>query len=126
MDVTLAELNISLNHFDSRPMHNTALQLSAQANDGTQLNYTGELSLSPLLSKGHLQLQDAQLKSWWPYVREHFSAQLKSGRLSLDSRYELTLEHELQLQQHNSRAFHECVDQEQPLLRCRSQSTKAI
>ena len=120
VDVTLAELNISLNHFDSRPMHNSALQLSAQANDGTQLNYTGELSLSPLLSKGHLQLQDAQLKSWWPYVREHFSAQLKSGRLSLDSRYELTLEHGLQFTATQlSAQLHDVVlDQEQqPLLR---------
>lgn len=96
VDVTLADLNITLNNFDTRPASNSELQLTAQASDGTQLQWQGNLSISPLASQGHLQLQDAQLKSWWPYVREHFSAQIKDGRLNLDTHYELELTPALQ------------------------------
>ena len=91
VDVTLADLNITLNNFDTRPASNSELQLSAQASDGTQLQWQGNISISPLASQGHMQLQDAQLKSWWPYVREHFTAQLKDGKLNLDTHYELEL-----------------------------------
>ncbi len=96
VDVTLADLNITLNNFDTRPDSNSNLQLSAQANDGTQLQWQGDVSISPLASKGHLQLQGAQLKSWWPYVREHFTAQISDGRVSLDTHYELQLTPSLQ------------------------------
>lgn len=96
IDVSFADLNITLNNFDSRPERNSNLQLTAQANDGTQLQWQGDISLNPLASQGQLQLQDAQLKSWWPYVQEHFTAQLKDGRISLDTRYELQLTPSLQ------------------------------
>lgn len=96
VDVSIAELNITLNNFDTRPDSNSQLQLTAQANDGTQLHWQGELSISPLASNGQLQLKNAQLKSWWPYLQESFSAQLKAGRLSLDSHYTLQLSPSLQ------------------------------
>ena len=118
IDVTLADLNITLNNFDTRPASNSELQLTAQASDGTQLQWQGNLSLSPLASQGHLQLQDAQLKSWWPYVREHFTAQLKDGQLNLDTHYELELTPTLQFKanklsaQLNSLAL---AQQQQPL-----------
>lgn len=96
IDVSFADLNITLNNFDTRPDRNSNLQLNAQANDGTQLQWQGDISINPLVSQGHLQLQDAQLKSWWPYVQEHFTAQLKGGRVSLDTRYELQLTPSLQ------------------------------
>lgn len=120
VDISFDDLNITLNHFDTRPASNSALQLTAQANDGTQLQWQGSLSINPLASKGHLQLQDAQLQSWWPYVHEHFTAQLNDGRLSLDTRYELELTPELQFKasqfnaQLNSVALNQ---QQQPLAR---------
>ncbi len=120
VDVTFDDLNITLKHFDTRPASNSALQLTAQANDGTQLNYTGDLSLSPLTSTGHIQLKDAKLKSWWPYVREHFSAQLKDGRISLDTQYELRLDNDLQFKatQLSAQLRSLALDQDQqPLLR---------
>ncbi len=96
VDVSFNDLNITLNNFDTRPASSSELQLTAQANDGTQLQWQGDFSINPLASQGHLQLQDAQLKSWWPYVREHFTAQLSDGRLSLDTRYALELSPKLQ------------------------------
>lgn len=96
IDITLADLNINLKHLDTRPDSQSDLQLSAQANDGTQLHWQGDFSLSPLASKGHLQLQDIRLKSWWPYVQEHFSAQLSDGRLSFATDYALSLSPTLQ------------------------------
>lgn len=120
VDVTLADLNITLNKFDTRPTGNSDLQLSAQANDGTQLQFTGGIRLSPLVSQGHIQLKNAKLKSWWPYVREHFSAQLTEGRLSLDSHYELTLEDTLNFKanQLNAQLRSVALDQDkQPLMR---------
>jgi len=120
VDVTLADLNITLNKFDTRPTGNSDLQLSAQANDGTQLQFTGAIRLSPLVSQGHIQLKNAKLKSWWPYVREHFSAQLKEGRLSLDSHYELTLEDTLNFKtkQLSAQLHSVALDQDkQPLMR---------
>ena len=118
VDVTLADLNITLNNFDTRPASNSELQLTALASDGTQLQWQGNISLNPLASQGHLQLQDAQLKSWWPYVREHFTAQLKDGKLNLDTHYELELTPTLQFKanklsaQLNSLAL---AQQQQPL-----------
>lgn len=120
VDVTLADLNITLNNFDTRPASNSALQFSAQANDGAQLNYTGDLSLSPLTSQGHIQLKNAKLKSWWPYVREHFSAQLQDGRLSLDTQYEFSLDKTLEFKAKQLSAQLRSVvlnQDKQPLLR---------
>ncbi|MDY0250153.1 MAG: DUF748 domain-containing protein [Pseudomonas sp.] len=97
VDVSIADLNITLNNFDTRPDSNSNLQLRAQASDGTQLQWQGDLSISPLASQGHLQLQNAELKSWWPYVREYFTAQISDGRLSLDTHYELQLTPSLQV-----------------------------
>lgn len=96
IDISFNDLNITLNHFDTRPASSSELQLTVQASDGTQLHWQGDLSINPLTSQGHLQLQDAQLKSWWPYVREHFSAQLDDGRLSFDTRYALQISPKLQ------------------------------
>lgn len=98
VDFRLADLNITLNHFDTRPASSSALQLSAQADDGTQLQWQGDISIQPFTSQGHLQLNNAKLSSWWPYVREYFSAQLADGRFSLDSHYQLALSPKLQLQ----------------------------
>ena len=96
IDVSVADLNITLHNFDTRPDSNSNLQLNAQTNDGAQLQWQGDVSINPLASQGHLQLQNAQLKSWWPYAREYFSAQISDGRLSLDTHYELQLTPSLQ------------------------------
>lgn len=120
VDVTFADLNITLNNFDTRPASNSALQLSAQANDGAQLNYSGDFSLSPLTSQGHIQLKEAKFKSWWPYVREHFNAQLSDGRLSLDTQYEFSLDQTLEFKakQLSAQLRSVALDQDsQPLLR---------
>ena len=120
IDVSFADLNITLNNFDTRPDRNSNLQLNAQANDGTQLQWQGDISINPLASQGHLQLQDAQLKSWWPYVQEHFTAQLKGGRISLDTRYELQLTPSLQFKAKQlsvQLAALALEQQKQPLLR---------
>lgn len=120
VDVTLADLNITLNHFDTRPDSNSGLQLKAQASDGAQLHWQGDVSINPIASQGHLQLQGAKLHSWWPYVREHFSAQLKDGQLSLDSDYELQLIPSLQFKANNLSAELNALaldQQQQPLAR---------
>ncbi len=120
VDVSFDELNITLNHFDTRPASSSALQLTAQANDGTQLHYTGDLTLSPLVSQGHIQLNNAKLKSWWPYVQEHFSAQLKDGRLNLDTQYQLKLTDQLEFSAQQFSAQLRSVvleDAKQPLLK---------
>src|SRR5690554_1866885 len=95
VDVTFSDITITLHNLDTRPTGHSQLQLSTQASDGTQLHWQGDLSLNALTSNGHLQLHDAQLKSWWPYVTPHFSAELSDGRLSLDTRYELELQPQL-------------------------------
>lgn len=120
VDITFADLNITLKNFDTRPSSNSNLQLTAQGNDGTQLQWQGDVSLNPLASQGHLQLQDAQLKSWWPYVREQLNAELSDGRLSLDTRYELTLTPDLQFKASQLSAQLRSLaltQQQQPLIR---------
>ena len=120
VDVTLADLNITLNNFDTRPDSNSGLQLKAQASDGAQLHWQGDVSINPIASHGHLQLQGAKLHSWWPYVREHFSAQLKDGQLSLDSDYDLRLTPSLQFKANNLSAELNALaldQQQQPLAR---------
>lgn len=121
VDVTFANLDITLNNFDTSPSTRSTLQLTAQANDGTQLHWQGDISMSPLSSSGHVQLTDAKLKSWWPYVREHFSAQLTDGRINLDTRYTLELSPTLQFtaNQLSAKLSNLALNQQQqqPLLR---------
>lgn len=120
VDVTFDDLTLSLKHFATRASAHSQLHLSAQTNDGATLNYQGELGLSPLTSAGQVQLDGAHLKSWWPYVHEHLSAQLKSGRLSLDSHYQFALEPSLQFKATQlSAQLHNLVleQEQQPLLR---------
>lgn len=95
VDVTFSDINITLHNLDTRPTGQSELQLSTQASDGTQLHWQGDLSLNPLTSSGHLQLQDARLRSWWSYVTPYFSAELNNGRLTLDTQYELELQPQL-------------------------------
>ncbi|HZJ95140.1 MAG TPA: DUF748 domain-containing protein, partial [Thiopseudomonas sp.] len=95
VDVTFSDINITLHNLDTRPTGQSELQLSTQASDGTQLHWQGDLSLNPLTSSGHLQLQDARLRSWWSYVTPYFSAKLNDGRLTLDTQYELELQPQL-------------------------------
>ncbi|MDY7218784.1 DUF748 domain-containing protein [Denitrificimonas sp. JX-1] len=101
VDVTLADLNITLNNFDTGPDNNSGLQLSAQASDGAHLQWQGDVSINPVSSQGQLSLTGAQLKSWWPYVREHFDAQLQDGQLNLSTDYTLVLQPTLQFTANN-------------------------
>ncbi len=52
VDVSFNDLNITLNNFDTRPASSSELQLTAQANDGTQLQWQGDFSINPLASQG--------------------------------------------------------------------------
>lgn len=94
-------LNLELKNLSTLPDDQSAMTLVAKGPHGGQIDWTGELSLSPLASSGHLQISDGDMRAFWPYVRDALPLVLEQGKLSLATDYRLNLASgtELQLDQ---------------------------
>ncbi len=90
-------LNLELHNLSTLPDDNADLSLIARGPNGGKLDWTGKISVNPLSSSGHLELHDAKLKAFWPYVRDSVPLELQDGVLEIASDYRLTLEDQLQL-----------------------------
>ena len=90
-------LNLELHNLTTLPDDNAELSLSARGPQGGELDWKGTLSVNPLNSKGHLTLQNVQLKAAWPYVREQVPLDLADGVLHVATDYRLALGESVQL-----------------------------
>src|SRR5690554_4899383 len=84
-------VDIELTHLSTLPDDNTLMQISASGPYGARIDWEGQLSISPLTSSGTLEINDAQLSTFWPYVHEQLPVNLNSGALNLSSAYQLSL-----------------------------------
>ncbi|MCK9237879.1 MAG: DUF748 domain-containing protein [Thiopseudomonas sp.] len=100
--VEFNELNLQLENLNTAPDEQGQLQLKLQANDGTQLAWQGDVSLQPLRSSGHLEIENIALSSWWSYAAEQTQLHLDGGLLSFSSDYVVEAQPEWQLLTTNS------------------------
>ncbi len=94
-------LNLELTNLSTLPDDNADMQMVAIGPRGGRIDWEGQVSLSPIASKGQLKISDGQLKGVWPYVRDAVPLVLEDGVLDLSAEYSLNLAKgtELQLSQ---------------------------
>lgn len=84
-------LNLELTNLSTLPDDNADMQMVAIGPRGGRIDWQGQVSLSPIASKGQLKISDGQLKGVWPYVRDAVPLVLEDGVLDLSAEYSLNL-----------------------------------
>ncbi|WP_339490346.1 DUF748 domain-containing protein [Pseudomonas sp. EL_65y_Pfl2_R95] len=94
-------LNLELKNLSTLPDDNAAMTLAATGPQGGRIDWTGKVSLVPVTATGSLKVTDAQLKGFWPYVRDAVPIDIDKGVLSLSSDYTLDLSKSTELRLNN-------------------------
>lgn len=95
-------MNLELDHLSTLPEDNAEMTMTAVSPEGGRLEWSGNLSLAPIASTGKLKVADAQMKVFWPYVRDALPIDLQEGVLNLSTDYHLSLAHQTELQLSNA------------------------
>jgi uncharacterized protein involved in outer membrane biogenesis len=121
IDYRLSPIDLELLNLSTLPNGQAEARLHAAAPHGGRLDWRGDLSLRPLASNGHLELQGLRLSNFWPYVRDALPLVLEKGQLDLASDYRLDLAEGLQLKLSKTRldltGFAVQTPDQHPLLR---------
>ncbi|MGV8890690.1 MAG: DUF748 domain-containing protein [Pseudomonas sp.] len=91
------KLDFELKNLSTLPEDNADMALVAVGPSGGQIDWTGNFSLIPIASEGKLKVTDANMKVWWPYVRDSVPLDLENGTLNLSTDYKLNLSKETEL-----------------------------
>ncbi|MHC8385451.1 DUF748 domain-containing protein [Pseudomonas sp. LB3P14] len=91
------KLDFELKNLSTLPEDNAAMTLVAVGPAGGQIDWSGNFSLIPIASEGKLKVTDANMKVWWPYVRDSVPLDLENGTLNLNTDYKLNLSKETEL-----------------------------
>ncbi|UVE17056.1 DUF748 domain-containing protein [Pseudomonas sp. LS44] len=84
-------LNLELKKLSTLPEDLSDITLVAKGPYGGQIDWHGQISLTPITSSGHLQVTHGSMKAFWPYVRDAAPLVLEKGVLSLSTDYRLDL-----------------------------------
>ncbi|CAD5107897.1 DUF748 domain-containing protein [Zestomonas carbonaria] len=84
-------LNLELKNLSTLPEDQSDMSLVAKGPYGGQIDWTGQVSLTPITSSGHLKLTDGDMRAFWPYVRDAVPLALEKGKVSLATDYRLNL-----------------------------------
>ncbi len=82
----IEKFSISLDEFSTRAGDNNVHRIKAQTARGTKIDWQGEFSLSPLKSKGQIELS-SNLTLLSDYLYDYMKLKINDGRLSLYSQY---------------------------------------
>lgn len=91
------KLDFELKNLSTLPEDNADMTLVAVGPSGGQIDWTGNFSLIPIASEGKLKVTDANMKVWWPYVRDSVPLDLENGILNLSTDYKLNLSKKTEL-----------------------------
>ncbi|MDI3275298.1 DUF748 domain-containing protein [Pseudomonas sp. AL03] len=91
------KLDFELKNLSTLPEDNADMTLVAVGPSGGQIDWTGNFSLIPIASEGKLKVTDANMKVWWPYVRDSVPLDLENGTLNLSTDYKLNLSKKTEL-----------------------------
>lgn len=94
-------LNLELTNLSTLPDDNADMQMVAVGPRGGRIDWQGQVSLTPITSKGQLKITDGMLKGVWPYVRDAVPLVLEDGVLDLSAEYSLNLAKGTELQLSN-------------------------
>lgn len=98
IDFLLDSLNFELLNFATRSDDSAEAVLVATGPSGARVDWTGQLSLSPVASSGQLKISNLQLKDFWAYAQDALALRLVEGRASFASDYRLDLGEGTELQ----------------------------
>lgn len=96
-------MNLELKNLSTLPEDNADMTLAALSPEGGRIDWSGNLSLSPIASTGTLKVSGAQMKVFWPYVRDALPLDLQAGVLDLSTDYHLDLAKQTELQLSNAK-----------------------
>lgn len=103
IDIHYDDLNLELHNLSTLPDDNADMTLVATGPAGGRIDWSGELSLSPISSSGTLKITDEPMKAFWPYVRDAVPLVLENGVVSLSTDYRLSLSDSTELLLNNAR-----------------------
>lgn len=70
IDFLLDSLNFELLNFATRSDESAEAVLAATGPSGARVDWTGQLSLSPMASSGRMKISNLQLKDFWAYAQD--------------------------------------------------------
>lgn len=91
-------LDLELHNLSTLAGDNAEMTMTASGPHGAQIDWRGQVSLTPITSSGSLSVSDGRLSTFWPYVRDALPLVLKEGQVDLSSDYRLDLSSGTELQ----------------------------
>lgn len=91
-------LDLKLHNLSTLAGDNAEMTMTASGPHGSQIDWRGQVSLTPITSSGSLGVSDGRLSTFWPYVRDALPLVLKEGQVDLSSDYRLDLSSGTELQ----------------------------
>lgn len=85
---TVEHLNLELNGISTLPDRQGDYELKAGLADGSQLAWRGDVSLSPVASKGELKIEAFRLATPWSFVKDRLDLAEPGGTIDLTARYQ--------------------------------------
>lgn len=89
----IKEINVALDDFSTKPGDNNIHQVKAKTSQGTEFNWRGKFSLSPLKSSGDISLV-SQLHIISDYLQQRTLFTITEGSLKLNSHYDFSFANE--------------------------------
>ena len=82
-------INLSISNFQTYLDSDSPYQVQANFENNAVLNWTGNLNLAPLRSKGRIQLSGFETTMLWRYLQDSVNFKLSDGALNFDANYSL-------------------------------------
>ena len=89
--VTLHPLDIELYDISTLPDREGPYSLTATTPQGESFQWTGEITVQPFRSRGHLSFSDIHLSSVWQFFGDHMAVDNPEGRFDFSAAYEIDL-----------------------------------
>jgi uncharacterized protein involved in outer membrane biogenesis len=87
----LTPLNLELNDFSTLPERKGPYSLAAKMPGGTQIRWTGEITLAPIQSKGLVEMSNISVENAWQFFRDTMRIAPPAGRIDVRTQYQLDL-----------------------------------
>ena len=82
-------INLHLTEFTTRPNNDTPYSFRAESDAGRSVAWSGDFSVNPLRSAGHLELTGIRLSRYQPYLEDFTRAVLTNGLADVKMNYRL-------------------------------------
>lgn len=97
VEFTYDALDFELRHLTTLPKGDAQMTLTARGPLAGKLRWSGRFGLFPFTSSGHLEVTEAPLETWWPYVQAAAPLKLERGKLSASLDYEVDMTRQAQV-----------------------------